>query len=126
MGLEGDRDKRAGSYILGLMGETDRERAERDLETDPAFRDAVIRLADEIRLFDRAENRGDAGERWKLIARRIAELPQMRQPGHPVSSIIRPASTHGFSIHALPGRRAVFVAFALIVVFALGYIAGRL
>jgi anti-sigma-K factor RskA len=126
MGLEGDRGKRAGNYILGLMGETDRERAERDLEIDPAFRDAVIRLADEMRLFDRAGDCGDAGERWKLIARRIAELPQMRQAGHPASSIIQPASTHGFGIHAWPGRRAVFVALGLIVAFVLGYVVGRL
>ena len=40
---EADRMSRAGSYVLGLMDEADRERAERDLEIDPAFRDAVVR-----------------------------------------------------------------------------------
>jgi len=32
VGQEGDRMERAGRYVLGLMGDEERERAERDLE----------------------------------------------------------------------------------------------
>ena len=50
---ESDRIARAGEYVLGLMNDKDRERAERDLEVDPAFRDAVARLAEQMYFFDR-------------------------------------------------------------------------
>ena len=37
LGDRGDRMDRAGRYVLGLMDDDERERAERDLEIDPAF-----------------------------------------------------------------------------------------
>lgn len=131
MGAEGERGKRAGDFILGRMDEAERERAERDLEFDPAFREAVIRLADEMRLFDRVEAPAD-GERWKRIAARIAELPQMRlatgdghaSPRPPVKPLDR--RPVGMGLHALPDRRAFFVALGLITAFALGYLVGKL
>jgi hypothetical protein len=131
MGAEGDRGKRAGDYILGLMGETERERAERDLEFDPAFRDAVIRLADEMRLFDRSETGADAGARWKLVAARIAELPQMRESDLPGSDPEKPVvgtvkRTVGMGLYALPDRRTAITALGLIAAFALGYLVGKL
>ena len=48
MSAEADRLSRAGNYVLGLMNDTDRARAERDLEIDPAFRDAVFSIAERI------------------------------------------------------------------------------
>lgn len=131
MGAGGDRGKRAGDYILGLMGEAERERAERDLELDPAFRDAVMRLAGEMRLFDRAESAGDMEERWRLVAARIAELPQMQAAGTaapettPALGPLRRRAI-GMSLHALPNRRATMAALGLIAAFALGYLTGRL
>lgn len=131
MGADGERGKRAGDFILGRMGEAERERAERDLEFDPAFRDAVVRLAEEMRLFDRAEAAGNDGDRWKLVAARIADLPQMRQadlpgidPEKPVIGKVK--RTVGMGLHALPNRRAIAVALGLITAFALGYLVGRL
>ena len=44
---------RAGDYVLGLMDEDERRTAERDLETDPAFRDAVARFASQMHKLDR-------------------------------------------------------------------------
>lgn len=132
MGAEGERGKRAGNYILGLMDEAERERAERDLEFDPAFRDAVIRLADEMHLFDRAEVPDDGGERWKLVAARISELPQM-QPATgdshpPARPTINPFSSRpvGIGLHAMPNRRALFVVLGFVAAFALGYLTGKL
>lgn len=118
MGAEGERVKRAGEYVSGLMNETERARAERDLEFDPAFRDAVLRLADEMRLFDRAEIPGSGQERWERVARRIAELPQMRAAGMENAS------------QSLPGgrsrRRVVFAMLCLTAAFVLGYLTGKL
>jgi hypothetical protein len=132
MGADGERGKRAGDFILGRMDEAERERAERDLEFDPAFRDAVIRLADEMRVFDRAEAPGDDGARWKLVAARIAELPQMRPAASDGPPARRPTIDPlnrrpvGMGLHALPGSRAVFVALGLVTAFALGYLVGKL
>ncbi len=82
MASESDRIARAGDYVLGLMSDRERERAERDLEIDPAFRDAVVQLAERMHVFDRAEPSGDPpDERWELVAQRLAELPQMRLAG---------------------------------------------
>jgi len=77
-----DRIARAGDYVLGLMNDAERERAERDLEIDPAFRDAVLQLAERMHMFDRAEKPGGLpANHWELVTQRIAELPQMRTSG---------------------------------------------
>ncbi|AEH86319.1 hypothetical protein [Mesorhizobium opportunistum] len=123
-----DRIARAGDYVLGLMNDAERERAERDLEIDPAFRDAVVQLAERMHMFDRAEKPGGANH-WALVTQRIAELPQMRVVGQdkakptPVISKLehRP---HGVGVHSLGGRRGAIIAIVLIAVFALGYLAG--
>lgn len=120
---------RAGDYVLGLMSDRDRERAERDLEVDPAFRDAVMALAERMRLFDRSAIGEDDGEdRWRQIAQRIAALPQMRRSG---VGAARPVIRHpsrppaGIGVHSPGGRRGTIVAIAIAAAFALGYLAGR-
>ncbi len=83
MASESDRIARAGDYVLGLMNDSDRERAERDLEIDPAFRDTVLRLAERMRVFDtRTPVDGASDNRWRLVSQRIADLPQMRLAAH--------------------------------------------
>lgn len=130
MASESDRVARAGDYVLGLMNDRDRERAERDLEIDPAFRDTVMRLAERMHVFDRAEPSGDR-DRWRLISQRIAEMPQMRVVGHdeakPTPVINRlERRPYGVGVHSLGGRRGAVIAIVLIVVFALGYLVGLL
>jgi anti-sigma factor RsiW len=125
--MASDRIARAGDYVLGLMNDAERERAERDLEIDPAFRDAVVQLAERMHIFDRAEPSGD--DRWRLISQRIAELPQMRPPGDDeakTSVVIRKLERqpYGVGVHALGGRRGAVIAILLIAVFALGYLVG--
>lgn len=129
---DGEQRRRAGDYILGRMSETERERAERDLEIDAAFRDAVIALAEDMRVFGQTETPAPPSpERWQAITARIAELPQMRQadlsgidPEKPLIGSAR--RTVGMGLHALPNRPAIAVALGLIAAFALGYLAGRL
>ncbi|MBB6413230.1 hypothetical protein [Mesorhizobium sangaii] len=132
MASESDRVARAGDYVLGLMNDAERERAERDLEVDAAFRDAVVQLAERMHLFDGAKP-ADGEERWTEITQRIADLPQMRTFGlggnrAKSPTVIRSLSQrpHGIGLHALGGRRGFAVAVGLIVAFALGYLAGKL
>jgi hypothetical protein len=129
-----DRIARAGDYVLGLMNDAERERAERDLEIDPAFRDAVLQLAERMHMFDRAEKPGGLpANHWELVTQRIAELPQMRSVGlggndakpRPVIRS-RFRQPYGVGVHSLGGRRGFVVAIVLIAVFALGYLVGRL
>ncbi len=61
MGDGGDRMDRAGRYVLGLMDDDERERAERDLEIDPAFRDAMMVIAERMHVFDRRAGQRAAG-----------------------------------------------------------------
>lgn len=129
MGAEGDR-KRAGAYILGLMDVAERERAERDMQIDPAFRDAVIQLAESMHVFDRAPEAPPA-EHWQAIAARLAQLPQMRQTKLGVGGVSKPVidapkRVIGIGLHGLPNRRAMALALALSAAFALGYLAGKL
>ena len=130
MASESDRIARASDYVRGLMNDAERERAERDLEIDPAFRDEVVRLAERMHVFDRAEP-GDGEERWKQITQRIGELPQMRSSGLSDArppTVIRSLSQrpYGVGVHALGGRRGFVVAAGLMVAFALGCLAAKL
>lgn len=76
---EPDQMTRAGNYVLGLMDRRERERAEHDLEIDPGFRNAVLRVAERMHMFDTSGGTKAAGtDDWSAVAARIAELPQMR------------------------------------------------
>ena len=140
----GDRMGRAEDYVLGLMDETERARAERDMTLDPEFRDCVLELAHKLqRLHDLKRPEKSADEAWKEIAERIAELPQMaglaagRQPAPqakraaslplPVAKPrLAPRRPVGRGAHETGGRRGLVVAFGIAAVFAIGYLVGHL
>lgn len=133
---ERDRIKRAGSYVLGLMDDDERERAERDLELDPAFRDAVLQMAERAHVFDLGDNDSShADEGWNSVLQRISKLPQMqgatRDAHGSFAPIGAPVSTLGRSVtdsgsHATDKRRGLIVALGLVLMFALGYLVGKL
>jgi anti-sigma-K factor RskA len=129
---EPDRMARAGNYVLGLMNADDRERAERDLEIDPAFRDAVVSIAARMRIIDLGPTpKADNADQWKQLARRIAEMPHMRSvetpPAPPLSgrssapSLVEAARRR---LHAAPSWRTAAFAACVIAAFAAGYLAG--
>lgn len=127
----GERMARASEYVLGLMNDRDRERAERDLEIDPAFRDAVMQLADRMRIFEHVDA-GLEDNRWRLVADHIATLPQMRLSSLDGSDRLPPPAAGTPTpprLTALPGAagaRAWWIAAAIALAFAFGYAAGRL
>ncbi|WP_296741593.1 hypothetical protein [Mesorhizobium sp.] len=133
MASESDRIARAGNYVFGLMDDRERARAERDLQIDPAFRDAVLRLAERMRAFDpAATSSGKSDNRWNLVAQRLAELPQMRLAGlddgkaAPVMTRGLRRKPYGVGVHSLGGRLGLVIAIALLAAFALGYLVGTL
>ncbi len=74
--MSGDSDRygRAGDYVMGRMEPAERARAERDLERDPKFREAVLRLSGQIGRRD-AVARSDM---WQAVEAGLNSLPQMR------------------------------------------------
>lgn len=52
MSMDDDRRARAGDYVLGLMDEAERSQTERDMESDPALRQAVESLASRMHRLD--------------------------------------------------------------------------
>lgn len=144
MGEMGDRMDRAGRYVLGLMDEAERERAERDLEIDPAFRDAMVEIAERMHVFDHSPAPPDRAPQdgWRLIKERIAAMPQMRAAKAPEpepqvtfgrrrsdrmrGTIVAetPPKTIGTGLHSARNRRGLVLALCLVAAFALGYVAG--
>lgn len=129
MNLEGERLSRAGNYVLGLMTAAERERAERDLEIDPEFREAVVSIAERMRVLDFApekqppQGRPVPRERWQAIAARIGDMPQMRGFGEmPVPR--RRLLPRGLRrvLLRLPPRRVMLAAAALVAAYLLGYL----
>jgi anti-sigma-K factor RskA len=129
---EPDRMARAGNYVLGLMNADDRERAERDLEVDPAFRDAVVGIAARMRIIDLGPApRADNSDQWKQLARRIAEMPHMPSvepqsaptPGRR-SSAPPKVQAKKRGLPAAPSWRVVAIVACVIAAFAAGYLAG--
>lgn len=73
-----DRMARAGDYVLGLMDEQERARAERDMALDAEFRDCVLLLSERVSAFGRRPAEELEPDRaWKAVASRIAGMPQM-------------------------------------------------
>ncbi|HEY4191423.1 MAG TPA: hypothetical protein VGM46_02150, partial [Mesorhizobium sp.] len=111
--------------ISGLMSDTERQRAERDLEVDPAFRDAVMQLAERMHLFDGPSSPEDAlDDSWKLVAARIAELPQMQPMAIEANSTTRPAGNERadrFALFSTKPARALMIGIGVILAFALCY-----
>jgi anti-sigma-K factor RskA len=124
---------RAGDYVLGLMSDAERERAERDLELDPAFRDAVLQLAQRMHVIGRGgAARQRAEERWRQIADRIAEMPQMRAvpqdggEGRRAALARRLGSKPAVARQRSgPGLHPAGMALAIALIFGLGYLCGR-
>ena len=127
---DANRMTRAGNYVLGLMDDHDRERAERDLEIDPAFRDAVVMLAERMHVFDTVPAAEQAPEGdWKRLTQHIADMPQMRATGPDPSAAaaarrrsdkparpITPAAPkpRRIALHRIPGWRAALMAASLV------------
>jgi hypothetical protein len=122
---DGERFSRAGSYVLGLMDEAARERAERDLEVDPAFRDAVLKVAERMHKIELPQTGGGSADHWKGIAGHIAGLPQMRGlSGRPATvSYIGKTKPVGHGLQAAATRHTMVIALALVAAFAAGYLA---
>lgn len=124
-----ERMSRAEDYVLGLMDEHERTRAERDMEVDPEFRQCVLNLAHKLqRLHEMTQPPRAVDQTWNEIATRIAGMPHMAGEAIPMPRIANPAALRpvGQALHALGGRRGLGVALMLIGVFALGYLAAAL
>lgn len=126
-----DRLARAGNYVFGLMDEAERERAERDLERDASFRDAVMEIAERQRLARLGEAPGMEG-RWQAVSAQLAGMPQMQALQNELKpAVASPAAAKEPPSGAMPSRldrstvlRLAMLATALLTAFMLGYVMG--
>ncbi|MDQ6434619.1 hypothetical protein RB623_11240 [Mesorhizobium sp. LHD-90] len=126
---DADRQARAGNYVFGRMDDEERERAERDLERDASFRNAVMELAEQVRL---SKIQADPGA-WDAVSAQLTALPQM-QPRHGEPAPFAPPKAAKPPVPPLPtvldrmGKRDALqiglVLAGLVAAFALGYTAG--
>jgi anti-sigma-K factor RskA len=125
MSSDGERFSRAGSYVLGLMDEHARERAERDMEVDPAFRDAVLKVAERMHKIELPVPQAGSADHWKRIAVHISGLPQMRgvAGARMTAPHVRTTKPVGHGLHAVPTRRSLVIALGLVAAFIAGYLA---
>ncbi len=127
MTSDSERMTRADDFVMGRMNEAERERAEKDLERDPAFRDAVVRLAQRLR-GPAADGTGPQGGAWRRIHADIAALPHMRAAAPARSTRLagdaRPAP--GASAAALGGWRGAAIAACLAFGIGIGIMAGTM
>jgi anti-sigma-K factor RskA len=124
--MSSDRDRfgRAGDYVMGRMAPAERERAELDLERDPQFREAVLRLSERIRRNDTVAE----AELWRSVATGLSSLPQMRAavPPSPASSRKDRRTTDratGAS-HPLSGWKGALLVAGIAAACGASYIAG--
>ncbi|RST87757.1 hypothetical protein EJC49_03870 [Aquibium carbonis] len=96
MSSDSERYGRAGDYVMGRMEPAERERAERDLELDPKFREAVLRLSERIRRSDTLTDR----ELWRSVEAGLNSLPQMQAVASPAARTGRSARATGRSSFA--------------------------
>lgn len=130
---ERDRMARASRYVLGLMDEDERERAERDLEHDPVFLDAMVRVAERMHLFDLNKPHQQAAPAlWASITTHLATLPHIKvaapaeaaQASAPVQAATTAAGPGtGFGWRIM-GWRLPLMALSLAAAGGLGYAAG--
>lgn len=118
---------RAGDYVLGVMDEDERERAERDMERDPAFRDAVMTIAGSMHALDlTAKPESVDPEMWNTIAARISSMPQYS----PVDTKTVPEAANDTvpsrprGINSGSGWKGALAAASLLVACGAGYFAG--
>ncbi len=130
---ETDRLQRAGHYVSGLMSEPERERAERDLERDSSFRDAVMTVSHRMRVIDgKSSPNPGSDELWADIAARLSELPHMngvliKQDNEPKSRAVQTKQKPSFKktlARHRDGVRLGALAACLGAVFVAGYFAG--
>lgn len=133
-----ERIMRAGDYVLGLMDDADRTRAERDLTIDPEFREAVWSFSQRLEALDNdAPSEPVADGLWTRVAAEISGVTQqtrlelvqsdMEAAGVPVAApdrhgalgLNRPMS--GF----FRGARGTALAATMLAACALGYVVGQ-
>ena len=124
--MTGDNDRmaRAGDFVLGRMNEAERERAQKDLERDPAFRDAVIRLAERLRSHGLGSG-AQTASLWRLVESDIASMPQMKAAPIAAAATATPGPAPA-AAHALGGWRGALLAACLAAACGVGFVAGRL
>jgi anti-sigma-K factor RskA len=125
MSVEENRLARAGDYVLGLMDEAERLRAEADMAADPAFRAEVDRLASRMAALDDTAGRDPVPETlWATIEARLDDAPADEQPETSVSQPPRAAPVVDLASRRPRVWRPALMAASIAAALGIGYLAG--
>jgi len=129
---------RAGDYVLGLMDEAERARAERDLTIDAEFREAVWSLSQRLEAIDLTAPRETAGgDLWSRIEADVAGTTQqsrlelVQSDMEAAGASLTPPNRHGALGLKRPlsgyfrGARGTALAATMLAACALGYVIGQ-
>ncbi|WP_432287374.1 anti-sigma factor [Aminobacter sp. BA135] len=110
----------AGDYVLGLLDDDARAEAEREMERDPEFAEAVRRLVERMSSLDHTVKPHDVpAGMWDEILGKIATLPQDHGASPPEQS-----AANQNSATQMPPWRKLALAASLAAAFGLGYAGG--
>ena len=125
MSSDSDRIGRAGDDVMGRMGPAERERAEMDLERDPMFREAVLRLSERLR---RANGLAE-DDLWRSVESDLARLPQMRAMPERSKAAHRPEKKRSRDVRSpsasAGGWKAALLVAGVAAACGAGYLAGN-
>jgi anti-sigma-K factor RskA len=137
MSLE-EREMRAGDYVLGLMDDAERLRAERDMIIDPEFRDIVWSFANRMESLDRSAPAQVPGDGlWQRVSHEIAGMEQTTRTQAMQDELVaagipmRPTDRHGHLGLRRPmsrlfsGARGTALAASVLAACGLGYVVGQ-
>lgn len=127
MSARDDRMARAGDYVLGLMDEAERLRAEADMATDAEFRAAVDSLAARMATLDDTAGRDPVPEgMWAAIEARLGEADADAAPASS-SAVDSPPSPPVVDLAARRRQatwRPALMAAGIAAALGVGYLAG--
>ena len=119
-----DRIARAGEYVLGLMDEDERRRAEADIATDAAFANEVARFADQFEALQANLEPDEAtDELWQAIAARLDQKGGLHSAADTSDDVAAPLPARRSS--RFEGWRNALLAACLVAAFGLGYLGGQ-
>jgi anti-sigma-K factor RskA len=119
-----DRIARAGEYVLGLMDEDERRRAEADIATDAAFANEVARFADQFEALQANLEPDEAtDELWQAIAARLDQKGGLHSAADTSDDVAAPLPAT--RSNRFGGWRNALLAACLVAAFGLGYLGGQ-
>jgi anti-sigma-K factor RskA len=117
-----DMKARAWDFVLGLLAEEDQRQAERDMEHDAAFANAVSAASAQLHKLDlTAAHETVPAHLWDRISQQIADMPQKPLERGGIARVVPNGTVRRVGPASLGGWRGLAVAASLAAACGIGY-----